>query len=331
MTDKPPKRRRFQYGLRTLLMAVLLVSICMSWLGVKLQRARRQREVVETVQRAGGLVYYRYKDTSKYYLHLSSDFKDPPIPAWLLDLLGTDFFMRVSDISLRTPNEFGNEQMRQLTELADLEDLQLVRTQVTDAGLVHLKQLTRLSSLYLNGTQATDAGLVHLEGVSWLHYLDLSGTQVTDEGLRHVKDHTTLRELELKDTRITDNGLECLKELTSLGELDLDGTQVSDVGMEHLKGLTNLQELSLNGTQITEEGVKQVKEALPNCSVLWLPTRQSKFSTAGTNWRRACGTRAGWGKTLGGNPNPRMRHKRGRFEAGREGGRGWQDGHSGGR
>ncbi len=35
-------------------MFVLLVSIGMSWLGVKLERARRQREAVEAIERLGG-------------------------------------------------------------------------------------------------------------------------------------------------------------------------------------------------------------------------------------------------------------------------------------
>ena len=41
-------------------------------------------------------------------------------------------------------------------------------TQVTDAGLEHLKGLSRLQELYLDGTQVTDAGLEHLKGLSQL-------------------------------------------------------------------------------------------------------------------------------------------------------------------
>lgn len=36
-------------------------------------------------------------------------------------------------------------------------------TQVTDAGLVHLKGLTNLEYLYLRKTQVTDAGIAELE------------------------------------------------------------------------------------------------------------------------------------------------------------------------
>ena len=50
MTTPPPKRRTrrlLQFSLRALLVFVLLVSIGMSWLAVKLEKARRQREAVE--------------------------------------------------------------------------------------------------------------------------------------------------------------------------------------------------------------------------------------------------------------------------------------------
>ena len=60
-------------------------------------------------------------------------------------------------------------------------------TQVTDAGLEHLKGLTRLQSLDLSGTQVTDAGLEHLKGLTQLQWLSLEGTQVTDAGLEHLK------------------------------------------------------------------------------------------------------------------------------------------------
>jgi hypothetical protein len=39
--------------------------------------------------------------------------------------------------------------------------LNLVGTQVTDAGLVHLKGMNQFRTLILNGTEVTDVGLAH--------------------------------------------------------------------------------------------------------------------------------------------------------------------------
>jgi Leucine-rich repeat (LRR) protein len=243
MTDERPKRPWLQFSLRTLLVFVLLVSLFMSWFVVKLRPAQKRQKVVEMVQEAGGLVRYKYKDTSKSYLHLSSDFKDTPIPAWLLDLLGTDFFMRVSEVDLYSSNGFGDERMSELAKLANLESLSLARSQVTDAGLVHLKGMSNLKGLCLYETQVTDAGLTHLAGMTDLRSLRLSGTQVTDVGLAH------------------------LKQLTSLSSLNLNETQVTDAGLEHLEGLTNLDSLDLYNTQVTAEGVESLRQFLPDCDI----------------------------------------------------------------
>jgi Leucine-rich repeat (LRR) protein len=51
-----------------------------------------------------------------------------------------------------------------LTGLTNLSVLDLQDTQVTDAGLEHLKGLPNLSVLSLQGTQVTDAGVNELKG-----------------------------------------------------------------------------------------------------------------------------------------------------------------------
>ena len=56
----------------------------------------------------------------------------------------------------------------------------LRHTQVSDAGLVHLKGLTSLQRLGLGDTQVSDAGLVHLKGLTSLQRLNLARTQVSD-------------------------------------------------------------------------------------------------------------------------------------------------------
>ena len=85
-------------------------------------------------------------------------------------------------------------------------------TQVTDAGLEHLKGLTNLRRLYLSGTKVTDAGLEHLKGLTNLEHLSLSSTKVTDAGLEHLKGLTKLRALALKGTQVTNVGVKKLQQ-----------------------------------------------------------------------------------------------------------------------
>jgi len=64
----------------------------------------------------------------------------------------------------------------------------------------------------LSDTQITDAGLEHLKGLTSLQWLDLRYTQITDTGLEHLKGLTSLQWLELNSTRVTDTGIKKLQE-----------------------------------------------------------------------------------------------------------------------
>ena len=52
-----------------------------------------------------------------------------------------------------------------LKGLTKLEDLLLMNTKITGAGLMHLRELSNLQQLGLSGTQVTDAGVAELQEV----------------------------------------------------------------------------------------------------------------------------------------------------------------------
>jgi len=251
-------RRFLQFSLRSLLIFVLLVSIGMSWLGVKLERARRQREAVDVIEELGGVVTYDYEGGVANV--------DPSVPKWAHELLGDDFFFDVVAVGVFR-RDFGDDEAIYLKRLTNLEVLTTFYIQITDAGLEHLEGLTSLRVLHLGGTQVTDAGLEHLEGLTSFVQLDLEGTQITDVGLEHLAGLPNLQWLHLGDTQITDTGLEHLQGLTNLTHLDLSDTEIIHAGLEHLNGLTNLYWLDMRSTQVTPEGVKKLQGALPECQI----------------------------------------------------------------
>ena len=156
-----------------------------------------------------------------------------------------------------------------LKRLSKLQKLYLPFTKVTDAGLVHLKGLTSLRELDLRGTKVTDAGLVHLKGLTSLQGLYLGGTKITDAGLIHLKGLTKLQRLNLGFIKVTDAGLVHLKGLRNLRRLYLQSTQVTDAGLVHLKGIRGLRELWLAETKVTQAGIEKLKKALRICHIIW--------------------------------------------------------------
>ncbi len=173
MTTTPPKRRRWlQFRVKTLLIAVLVLSLPLSWFGMRMERARKQREAVEAIERKGGSVFYEPVKTS--------------VPQWMRGLFGDFFFEDV--VQVCPPGDFDDDEATYLKDLADLERLNLYSTQVTDAGLRHFKGLTNLESLSLDDTQVTDAGLEHLKDLANLETLFLYSTQVTPEGVKKLQE-----------------------------------------------------------------------------------------------------------------------------------------------
>ncbi|MGA2031281.1 MAG: hypothetical protein ABSG68_03405 [Thermoguttaceae bacterium] len=137
-----PKLRWFQFSLRTLLVFVTLCAFACSWLAVKLQQAKRQREAAAAVEKLGGQV----------------EWSEPSGPLWLRRLLGDDLFRSVVDVGLGG-TEVTDAELEHLKGLDQLQSLNLARTNIAGAGLGNLKGLNQLQYVYLGGTQVTDAGV----------------------------------------------------------------------------------------------------------------------------------------------------------------------------
>jgi hypothetical protein len=254
-------RRRFQFSIRAMLFAVVVIAVPFSWLAVEMKKAKEQQEVVEEIHRLGGRTVYDYEEPPR-----ATPVPAPHRPMWLQKLLDEDFFSDVDYVDF-TDTKVADKDLENLKALPQLRELSLSNTKVTDNGLEHLKALTRLRGLWLTDTKVTDEGLTNIEALTQLRVLSIKSTKVTDRGLENLKALTKLRALSLAATKVTDKGLEHLKALTQLEWLQVDNTTVTDRGLVSLEALTQLRTLLLFGTEVTDRGVKELQKALPNCSI----------------------------------------------------------------
>jgi hypothetical protein len=162
------------------LVFVLLVSVGMSWLAVKLKKARKQREAVEAIERYSGLVFYEHQLDESYTVVRTGN---PPGPAFMRKLLGDHFFLTV--VQVHTGFRIDCKYVSPLTRLRRLS---FGSPQINDADLKWLSGLRQLKQLDLLGTQVTDAGLPHLDTLTNLEYVNLTGTQVTPEGVKKLQE-----------------------------------------------------------------------------------------------------------------------------------------------
>lgn len=147
------------------------------------------------------------------------------------------------------------------------------RKSVTDEGLRQLTNLTELEVLDLDGNKVTDAGLAHLERLTKLRELHLSLLAVTDRGMIYLQPLKELRHLELlysvgfAGPKITGEGLTFLKPLANLQSLNLTGARLADADLRQLAALRNLKTLQLTRTTVSAEAIRNLQAALPECEV----------------------------------------------------------------
>jgi hypothetical protein len=159
-----------------------------------------------------------------------------------------------------------NKSLRQLATMPALQHLVLKKTDITDGGLVHLRDLKELKTLLLP-SEITDNGLEELANLDNLLHLDISNTKVSDKGLEFVATMSNLQTLCLNDTVVGDSGLKHLSNLASLRTLYLSGTKVSDKGLPNLEKLTALDYLEIRDNSVTDAGLQRLRTALPSCTV----------------------------------------------------------------
>ena len=142
-----PNRSWVRYSLRSLLLAVLAISIGFAWLGHRISVARQQRAVVAAIHEAGGAVIYDWE-----YCDSASDVierlgREPPVPKWVTECLGNDLFYEVAEVSF--PGGW-----------------QYTCPKCTDDTLAHLHRLNNLKLVSLQLTQVTDEGVDKLQKAS---------------------------------------------------------------------------------------------------------------------------------------------------------------------
>ncbi len=172
--DKP-KRRWYQFRLRTLLLAILVLSLPLSWFAWRMKQARRQKEAVAAIYELGGYMVYE-----------GGPRIEPP-SSLLRTLLGNEFFDKVEEVHLDR-SEVTDTELGCLCCLKDAKCLWLDSDNITDAGLEHLRGLTALEDLTIFSSQITDAGLEHLKRLNNLTDLCVKGSKVTPEGVKKLQE-----------------------------------------------------------------------------------------------------------------------------------------------
>ncbi len=210
-----PKRRWFQFGLRTFLVAFTLLGI---WLGVIAQRAAQQRRAIEAIRSRGGQIVFQHQHDNAVVIpagtpitgenmrvlggsrtvavvngvrtfvtdvdiKLPNNDASPPGPGWLRSLLGDDHFQSVYSISVQSCSD---DDLARISTLPSVNKLHIGGVEITDKGMAHLGKMTSLESLRLVAILVKDDGVARLASLPNLKeaFLLTGATSAAIDGLR---------------------------------------------------------------------------------------------------------------------------------------------------
>ena len=244
----PPKHRRLQFSVRTLLIVVVLAALLMGGVVVPMEQARRQRSLAKTISNAGVTV------TNEDDVGLLPPIVRAPSPGC---------YINIAEVFVET-----DEGMKYLKEFPNARTV-CIHGQVTDNGMVHIKDVPRLEKLTLGQSKVTNAGLSHVGQLTGLQELYLCSDTISDDGLKYVGNLPELARLDLRGVDVSDAGLVHLKGLINLRTLMILRTRISGTGLEHLRELPNLDLLNLREAPVTVPGLAGIT-ALTPLENLWL-------------------------------------------------------------
>jgi len=239
-------RRWFAFRLRTLLILLLLAGGLLTPRALNLQRARRQRQLVEWIVDHGGSVNYG-----------QSDDRQAKRPHWLRWWLGDEGQSPVVVVHLR------GAEMHDLSPLTRFQQLRKLSIEGTAVeGVEPLPELVELRDVSISDSPLRD--ISPLESLDELRSLQLIFVEVTDiSPLRRIK---KLEELNLDSTRAED--LSPLYDLTGLRKLSLGEPE-----LQELSGLNSITSLAFSGVndKVTREALDRLARKLPQCEIRAAP------------------------------------------------------------
>jgi hypothetical protein len=180
-----------------------------------------------------------------------------------------------------TPYGLTDDEMAGIATLQTVNEMEIVATKLTNAGLAEIAKLRNIEVLHLDGNQMmTDEGLKALATLPKLRHLRLTGPftnrgiqylasiptlkvlwlespNVSEEALRHLAQSPSLERLCVPWLdRITDRAFGYLQSMPNLKALGVGAARNPDAGIAKLASLTNLEVLALKGgSALTDEGL----------------------------------------------------------------------------
>lgn len=268
-----------RFGVRTLMIAMVVACCLFGVIGIRLHRARLQRGAVEDLQTSGYTLRYDFQFSAdvlptvatletmeegqrRRIAILQRSNATPPPASWPMSLLPVDARHAVVYAQASKIDELRSER---LAQLQGLEYVQLSRVTLSDDDWQSISRLRTLKVLQIASSELDGHALSCIAHLGELEYLLLPRSSIDSAGLDELSGLRGLKYLSLQGCELNDSLLaEAIDDLRFLECLDLSSTSISDDSIKAAATHPNIVALSLRDTGITDEGIASVVSAFPN-------------------------------------------------------------------
>ncbi|EAQ81767.1 hypothetical protein DSM3645_16485 [Blastopirellula marina DSM 3645] len=239
----PGKGRRWvRFGLRALLVLILVCCIGLAWLAALMAEGRRQEQIATALSAAHCTVemshYKRVATKGNYGFQMDLVSTLNPALEWLG--LGKAF-RRIEHVTLRENSEM-TPALAQLHTLDNLTMLGTYHSGITAEQLAELLDEIEVQKLYIPSVPLSRRELPWLNRPS-LTWICVARTQFSNPAIDSLP--------------------------LSLVYFDATRTRISDEGLDKFRRLTNLRMLKLRRTQASLAAVQGLRKKMPWCVIEW--------------------------------------------------------------
>lgn len=190
MSDKPSKLRWFQFRLRTLLIAFLVLGLPLSWLAAEVNRLRKQKQAVTALQQHGWQLMYDWQIADQ---NLRSAFalEELQTPEWVRKRFGPEY----SDVVVASVGNGSASDLHDLGRFPNLRCVMIYNTPVPDAAINNLKTLSNLKQLTFSEAQVSQEHADEIRAAipgCWVVAPDPLLQERLQEGIRNLQETMNL-------------------------------------------------------------------------------------------------------------------------------------------
>jgi hypothetical protein len=259
---------------------IILLLLCQQLLGTAapLSKSLKQTKTLKFPDKEIGTVYYipamklsdNWSHAKFEYLGKACRNLTVPLDAPLLlkvnyhliaypELLSTippDAFVEIDFNRM----EFDDSICAPLSKLVSVQRVNFAGTDITDAGLMKLRNLPNLNTLLLESTNVKGAFLASLSHPEKMDFLKFADNPLSIKYLSDLPRFTNLTKLDLCHCKLTNKTLQYVGQMTSVSALRLyKNPQITDEGIKYLKPMNHLRSLYIQDANVTVNGLGELK------------------------------------------------------------------------